>query len=354
MVLAVAAAAALIAVASPRTDAATASVRVMPLGDSLTGGPGCWRAMLWTQLQNAGYTGVDFVGSLPGGGCDVAVWDGDNEGHGGYLAIDTANQNLLPGWLSTARPDVVMMTFGTNDVWNARPTGDIITAFSTLVDQMRQSNPAMRILVAKIPPVAPPGCTYCQQGTIDLNNAVPGWAEARTTPRSPITVVDQWTGWDPATDAIDGVHQSTAGNQKMAARWYTALTPVLTRAPTPTSTAPGPTQTQPQTPTPSPTGTCSATYAVVGSWPGGFQARITVTAGAVGVSRWTVDWPLDTGQSIGRSWGATVSTSGTTATATNLAWNGALGASAGTTFGFLSSAGTAGSIPIPPVTCTAS
>jgi hypothetical protein len=92
---------------------------------------------------------------------------------------------------------------------------------------MRQNNPSMYIFVAQIPPVAASGCTYCQQGTIDLNNAIPDWAATKTTAQSPIVVVDQWNGWDPVTDTIDGVHQSDSGNEKMAAIWYTALTSVL-------------------------------------------------------------------------------------------------------------------------------
>ena len=53
--------------------AEAATVRIMPLGDSITGSPGCWRALLWNQLQSAGYTNIDFVGTLPPQGCGVAV-----------------------------------------------------------------------------------------------------------------------------------------------------------------------------------------------------------------------------------------------------------------------------------------
>ena len=66
--------------ASP-AHAATA-VRIMPLGDSITGSPGCWRALLWNRLRNTGYTNIDFVGTLPPQGCGIA-YDGENEGHGG-------------------------------------------------------------------------------------------------------------------------------------------------------------------------------------------------------------------------------------------------------------------------------
>ncbi|MCO6716812.1 cellulose-binding protein, partial [Streptomyces sp. CHB19.2] len=36
---------------APRANAApyATPVRVMPLGDSITGSPGCWRALLWNR-----------------------------------------------------------------------------------------------------------------------------------------------------------------------------------------------------------------------------------------------------------------------------------------------------------------
>ncbi len=105
------------ATAPPSAASAAAPVRVMPLGDSITGSPGCWRALLWNRLQAGGYTAVDFVGTLGPQGCGQP-YDGDNEGHGGALVTNVANQNLLPGWLSATRPDVVLMHFGTNDVWS--------------------------------------------------------------------------------------------------------------------------------------------------------------------------------------------------------------------------------------------
>lgn len=222
-----------LAATAPAAHAATPPVRIMPLGDSIVGGPGCWRALLWVKLRTAGYTNLDFVGTQPGGGCNVESWDADNDGHGGLQAVDAAARNLLPAWLAATTPDIVMMHFGTNDIWNRRPTADIIAAFGRLVDQMRQQNPKMRILVAKIIPVAPSGCDYCQAATVDLDAAIPGWAAARTTAQSPITVVDHWTGWYPAVDTVDGVHQSDAGNRKMADTWYAALTPLLPGGPAP-------------------------------------------------------------------------------------------------------------------------
>jgi len=211
---------------NPAAFAQPAAIRIMPLGDSITGSPGCWRALLWNQLQNAGHTNIDFVGTLGPQGCSVP-YDGDNEGHGGALVTRVASDNQLPGWLSATRPDVVVMHFGTNDVWsNIAPT-TILSAFSTLVGQMRASNPNMTVLVAKILPMNPSTCAECGQRVVAFNNAIPAWASSISTSASPVVVVDQWTGFSTATDTYDGVHPNAAGDQKIAARWYPALTPFL-------------------------------------------------------------------------------------------------------------------------------
>ena len=216
------------------TSLATAqsNVRIMPLGDSITGSPGCWRALLWNQLRNAGFTAIDFVGTLPPQGCGVA-YDGDNEGHGGFLVTNVADQNLLPGWLAATDPDIVMMHFGTNDVWNARTPAVILAAFSKLVDQMRASNPNMMILVAQIIPLNPAGCSDCPQRVVAFNAAIPAWAAGKSTAASPIVVVDQWTGFSTAADTSDGVHPNGTGIQKIANRWFPAVRDLLLGAPAP-------------------------------------------------------------------------------------------------------------------------
>jgi hypothetical protein len=101
------------AVRPQNAQAAVPAVKIMPLGDSITGSPGCWRALLWNNLQNTGYTNINFVGTLNNSSACGIPFDGDNEGHGGYLATNIANQNLLPGWLSATNPDIVMMHLGT-------------------------------------------------------------------------------------------------------------------------------------------------------------------------------------------------------------------------------------------------
>ena len=203
----------------PTPPPSSPAVRIMALGDSITGSPGCWRALLWQKLPAAR---VDFVGTLPAQGCGFP-YDGENEGHGGALVTNVADQDQLPGWLAATHPDVVLMHFGTNDVWSGRPTATVLTAYGKLVSQMRTSNPAMKILVAQIIPMNPSNCAACARRVVSLNAAIPGWAAALTTAASPITVVDQWTGFDTATDTDDGVHPNGSGSAKIANRWYPAL-----------------------------------------------------------------------------------------------------------------------------------
>ena len=208
------------------TTANAAPPRIMALGDSITGSPGCWRALLAKHLQDTGHA-ADFVGSLAAPGCGFA-YDGENEGHGGILATNIVRDNQLPGWLSSARPDVVLMHLGTNDVWNNIPASTILGAYTTMLGQMRANNPAIKLVVAQIIPMNPANCSACAQRVTDLNAAIPGWARANSTTASPITVVDQWTGFDTAADTTDGVHpNSSTGIQKIESRWYPAVVAAL-------------------------------------------------------------------------------------------------------------------------------
>ncbi|KAK5657807.1 hypothetical protein OQA88_2880 [Cercophora sp. LCS_1] len=106
---------------------AQAQVKIMALGDSITGSPGCWRALLYRKLQPLSLP-TKFVGTLPAQGCGF-TYDGANEGHGGILATNIVSQRQLPGWLSRTTPDIVMMHLGTNDVWNNRSPTEILAAY---------------------------------------------------------------------------------------------------------------------------------------------------------------------------------------------------------------------------------
>lgn len=116
---------------------------------------------------------------------------------------------------------------GTNDVWSHIATNTILSAFTTLVGQIRAQNSKAVIIVAQILPMNPSGCSDCNAGVIALNNAIPGWASGITTSQSPVTVVDLYTGISTSSDTSDGVHPNDSGNQKIANAWFSPLSAAI-------------------------------------------------------------------------------------------------------------------------------
>ena len=130
--------------------------------------------------------------------------------------------------------------------------------------------------------------------------------------------------------------------------------PPTTAPPTtaPPTTAP-PTTAPPTTapPTTGAPGGCSASYRLVNSWPGGFQAEVAVTnTGSTSLSGWTVHLTLASGQTISSLWnGVNTGTSGAV-TVRNASYNGGLAGNGSTTFGFVANGN--GSATPTNVTCT--
>jgi lysophospholipase L1-like esterase len=199
----------------------------MALGDSITAAPGCWRPLLADSLDTAAQTPMRFVGSQDSvSGCAVGEV-GAHEGHSGIRAMDVAAQGLVTGWMRRSEPDIVLMHLGTNDIRAGQETADILAAFSTMVRQMRESHPEVRIVVAQIIPMSPGACEGCAEGVAALNIALPGWAAHHSEADAPILVADHWTGFDAERDTRDGVHPDTTGQVKIAQSWLPPLTALL-------------------------------------------------------------------------------------------------------------------------------
>ncbi|KAF2800121.1 carbohydrate esterase family 3 protein [Melanomma pulvis-pyrius CBS 109.77] len=203
-------------------QAAAVTVKIMPFGASIVGAPGCWRAILWKKLQANGTTNTDFVGSNKAPDCGFP-YDGENEGHAGALATEIVAKNELVGWLSAAKPDVIVMHLGTNDVIQRKPKEDVIKAYSALVDQMRQSKPTMKILISQLIPIDPSKFDNANAGITELNKAIVAWGPTKSTKESPITIVDNNTGFNTTTDTVDGEHPNDKGNTKFADKFFTPL-----------------------------------------------------------------------------------------------------------------------------------
>jgi mannan endo-1,4-beta-mannosidase len=166
-----------------------------------------------------------------------------------------------------------------------------------------------------------------------------------------VEYLDMVTGFDAAQLTSWGQRLFNGANGIKAtskqATIYGGTTPS-----SPSSSGP-PSDPPPSSSSPSaPSGACTATYAVTGSWPGGFQGAVTVKAGSAAINAWTVTWTWPSGQSFTNTWSATVTTSGTAVTAKNAAWNGRLAAGASTTWGFTGSYSGTNTAPS-TVTCAA-
>jgi hypothetical protein len=66
------------------------------------------------------------------------------------------------------------------------------------------------------------------------------------------------------------------------------------------------------------------TYAIVGSWPGGFQGDVKITnTGTAAINGWTLRWTFANGQTISQLWSGSVTQSSGAVTVTNASYNAA-------------------------------
>src|SRR6185436_18739012 len=140
--------------------------------------------------------------------------------------------------------------------------------------------------------------------------------------------------WDPTQLTTWGQRIVNGANGLKATSKQASIYGSATSSPSPTasrSASPSPSPSRSASPSPSPsrsasaspspsrsasaspTGgakTCSATYAVTGQWPNGFQGDVKVTAGGSAITAWTVTWTFANGQTITQIWSATATASG--------------------------------------------
>jgi lysophospholipase L1-like esterase len=246
--------------------AATGTVKIMPLGDSITKGSvttteeakhPTYRYWLWNDLRKNGYD-VDFVGSRNLPNFPNVSFDQDNEGHGGYssdeilhgVPDDRWEPGYLAEWIQGYDFDMVLLLIGTNDVLREIPLEETAINIEKIVTVLRQKNPKVTIFMATLPPAS-----HYRQSLIDLNQEIVRIADRTTTSESRVIVVDQYYGYDGVGDNQPPgyVHPDESGEKKLAKNWYDAITPYLSgAAPTPTPT-PLPTPAPTPIPTPVPT-----------------------------------------------------------------------------------------------------
>lgn len=237
--------------------APTRTVRVMPLGDSLTEGGGIgghvsYRAALFNRLKDEGYR-VDFVGTqkdpVPG------VADPDNEGHGGFtIGPDTDRYctrsqdgtyscqdstfnvyDHVEGWLTDVKPDVVLLLVGVNDnfvdvvqpgtdgIVRTQAPSDAPEKLAALVGKIRRASPQATVIVASLVPTERdavwPAVPRLRSTAISLAALSDG--HIRFADLASVVLDPQ----DYAPD--DQIHLSASGAAKVAEAWLVPLRSVL-------------------------------------------------------------------------------------------------------------------------------
>jgi lysophospholipase L1-like esterase len=196
---------------SPKT-----SLKIMPLGDSITYGQGIvsyggYRNLLGALLESDGYT-VDFVGSQKSG--EESLADADNEGHPGWRTYNLREAIASEGWLETYQPDIILLHIGSNDLRDGSPihTRDNLSA---LIDDILGRLPETRIIVAQI--------IRTRWGSdakhIYYNDAIPNVAASKG---SHVSVVDMENVLSKG-DFTTLYHPSPKGYDKMAHAWESAI-----------------------------------------------------------------------------------------------------------------------------------
>jgi lysophospholipase L1-like esterase len=212
-------------VAAPGSSAAAPAadpIRIMPLGDSITWGEGSsttssYRADLWRHLVDDAGVAVDFVGSQQSGNLP----DRDNEGHSGWRIDQVAAS--VEGWLTTYRPDVVLVHLGTNDLAQEYDVAGAPDRLAALLDRITAHSPATTVLVSSIVP----STFQIITDRVDAFNArLPGIVRARAEQGRKLRFVDLGPAVGTA-DLADFLHPNDAGYAKMASLWHAALEPVL-------------------------------------------------------------------------------------------------------------------------------
>jgi lysophospholipase L1-like esterase len=220
----------------------TGAWKVMMLGDSVTEST-CYPQITDETLLAGNHTNFELVGSETsnqscGSGAPASVKD---EGHAGY-GVTYLVQNTTRGactkstgcgsyaelltW-AAEKPDIVLMHFGTNDVWDGIATSQILAAYVAVIAEFRKQNPNVIFFVSKIIKLDPSGCTACLTNVAALAAALtPTWASSNATTASPIYLIDHYdSSFDPtnAADTSDGVHPTPAGATIMATVTYNAI-----------------------------------------------------------------------------------------------------------------------------------
>jgi lysophospholipase L1-like esterase len=202
---------------------AIAQARIMPLGNSITGGTGSshkggYRYYLYNSLSSTNFA-FDFVGSLQDGrGFD----DNDHEGHSGARADELDVRTHL----INNHADLVLLEIGTNDVSWGNNADQIRSYIERVIDRIYAFDAAIKIYLSTIIPRRDYG--WRQAVNDEVNASLPGLMSQKTAEGFTIYLVDIASRFKNIPDwhynlMFDDIHPNDAGYAVMAQAWLDAL-----------------------------------------------------------------------------------------------------------------------------------
>ena len=224
---------------SGKASAAENTLKIMPLGDSITYGmadEGGYRKFLSYFLKQNGYNNVDFVGpegkdsaSFNYNGQNV-TYDDNHAGYSGYTIT-----NLPGGWfgqlngiletmqngdyITKYSPDIILLQIGTNDVSNGHLDGSE-ERLHQLLDYLKEKMPSDgKIFLTTIPDLGNMGWGGNSNGDIaKYNELIKKVADDYSSKN--VIYADIHSVIDASKDLADGVHPNAGGYEKMGKYWF--------------------------------------------------------------------------------------------------------------------------------------
>ena len=208
--------------------AAAGTLRIMPLGDSITAGAGWdgggYRAVLREKLVAAGYD-VDYVGTQVGNyGSLIDSGDIQHEGHGGWKVQDLTDS--FGTWsMQIDAPHLILLKIGTNNFMQDQDL--VMEQTCTLLDEIKRTQPSAHVIVATLISIMNDmnGTLGDYDSWVRQHNALlAAEIERRAAAGDKVSLVDMYTAVPIPSGYSDIVHPNETGYRAMADAWFEAIT----------------------------------------------------------------------------------------------------------------------------------
>ena len=188
--------------------------KILCIGDSITQGGTIGRAEytyrlpLQKLISNKGYK-ADFIGSRQYGLHENFVWpkgfDLDHEGFYGK-STNYIRNSLITDLKKIESPDIAIIHVGSNDE-DSIFRDKIINPTVNIINQLREKNPKVKILIIQIPGKYKYFYTHIWNWWI---------SKYMNSNQSPIMTVDLNASWKLSHHTFDGIHPNIEGQSLMA------------------------------------------------------------------------------------------------------------------------------------------